>query len=632
MNSVMSHTMPSQRLVIVDGFRAIAIIAVVLFHVFPKTVPGGFIGVDIFFAISGFVIALRYLDPLISGEVTFTRFFARRIRRLLPACLIVVLVTTVLAFAFMQPKDIKIYGASLAAQAGFLQNVAFWQEGNYFDLALVRPLLHTWSLAVEEQFYLLFPFLVLAIRWRPKWATALMVLTLLSSLALGFVGMRASVAMTFFLLPFRVWEFMVGVLVAVLYKRWQHKSVTYGTQVIASVAVLGGVIMVIASIAGFREDAAFPGPQSILALTGTGLVMCAQAHTLPWLDRAFAHPVIQHIGQVSYSWYLWHWPVLSLHYLYVWREMTLAESVAALVIGYGLGVLSYFTVERWGQRSMWLRQPKNTIGLLLLLSGFSLVVGLAANLSSGFLDRFEGREKALHAVTLSIPPYRCPVSIRLSLDDRQFCQINSVPSGEGILLIGDSHADMMKMSLADMATDAKRPFYFLVRNCRVGDFGNRGGCAERDWPILLRQIKQNRITDVFVISYFARKFDPARFQQAVADVADAGIRVTISLPTPDSEILDPSFWIRAGKADSWPEWLSLSRSDVENANADLIAAMRQAANGRPAVRLIDRMSLLCPDRCRFAVGDKPLYHDEHHLTDFGAEYVSPLYRDAILGK
>lgn len=621
--------MKAQRLAVVDGFRAIAIIAVVLFHVFPKTFPGGFIGVDIFFAISGFVIALSYLDPLVSKETTFSGFFARRIRRLLPACLVVLIATTLLALAIMQPKDLKNFGASLAAQAGFLQNVAFWQQGDYFDDPLLKPLLHTWSLAVEEQFYLLFPLLIIALRWRPSWSIGLMLSIMLLSLALGFVGMHASVPMTFYLLPFRAWEFMIGIVVAVLYKGWQNTPASRAVQAAASTALLLGVAMVIAAIAGFKEDAVFPGPQAMLALGGTAMVMYAQAHVLPWLYRAFAHPIVQHFGRVSYSWYLWHWPVVSLHYLYFWREMTVAEGFVAMVIGYALGAFTYLTVEQWGQRSTWLRQPQNTIGLLVVFSGSSLMIGMGAYFSDGFVSRFEGREKALYAAQMSIPPYRCPITSRLTFDGRQFCQINTVKAGEGVLLIGDSHADMMKPALANMATDAGRPFYFLAQNCRISDFGNRGNCPAKAWPELVHQIKANRITDVIVASYFAKKFDPVRFTQAVSALADEGVRVTISLPTPDSPQLDPAFWIKAGKAGSWPEWVSLSRKDVEASNADLIAVMRRTAQGLAGVTLVDRTALLCPVRCRFSVGDKPLYHDEHHLTAFGAAYVSPLYRSAI---
>src|SRR5512139_573123 len=158
----------TKRLPITDGLRAVAVIAVVLFHTFPAAVPAGYVGVDIFFAISGFVIALNYLPRLISRESSFGTFYARRIQRLVPAYLLLISVVSIAAYLILKPVDLRNFGSSLAMQAAYIQNISFWLQGDYFEDALHKPLLHTWSLAVEEQFYICFPLLVLILRRWPR--------------------------------------------------------------------------------------------------------------------------------------------------------------------------------------------------------------------------------------------------------------------------------------------------------------------------------------------------------------------------------------------------------------------------------------------------------------------------------
>jgi len=619
---------PEARLDMVDAMRALAVLAVVLFHVFPKALPGGFIGVDIFFAISGFVIALRYLDPLIAGETGFGSFFARRIRRLVPAYAMLLVAVTIVALVIMTPKDLTNFGQSLAAQALYLQNVAFWQQGDYFDDPLLKPLLHTWSLAVEEQFYLAFPLLVLLLRWRRRWGLALLVLATLGSLAFGMLGTRLSPVMTFYLLPFRVWEFTLGIIAALLYQRLP--AAPGRTAPLASGLVLAGLAMMLAAIAGFGESAPFPGPQAAIALAGAFLVLIGQRHAISLLHRLAGWAPIQHAGRISYSWYLWHWPAVAFPFLVTGRALTLAEALAALLAGYILAELSYRYVETWGQRTARLKPPRRTAALLAGFTGFALVAGLTLLLSDGLIDRYTGRSRALYAAQMDRPPRRCPLAARLAAKDRLFCRIDQAESHDrpGILLIGDSHADLMKPELARMARGAGRPFYLVQQDCRVIDYGVDRNCPAKAWPKLLRQIDAAGIGDVIVISRYTQDFDPARFRHAILDLAATGVHVTIEPTTPESPEFDPETWIRQGRADSWPDRARYRRADYLRDNRVLLATMRPLAR-RDDVTLIEPLALLCPDRCLIARGAAPLYHDPHHLTSTGAALVAPLYRSVI---
>lgn len=282
------------RLKVTDGLRGLAVTAVVLFHSVPSLAPGGFIGVDIFFVISGFVISLVYEQPLGSRSVTFGRFYVRRIKRLGPAYFGLVAATTVGALAVMRPHDLTNYGWSLLSQAVYMQNVAFWTIGDYFENALAKPLLHTWSLAVEEQFYLLFPFLVLAIRHRPRLRNWLLVALTLGSFLVGVAITAISPKTSFYWLPTRAWEFAVGFMVVAGYSK-QPISGAIGTTF-----ALAGALLVLVSVFAFSSHSGMPSLQTILAVAGASAVLWSQnARGTAFL--ATGPP--QFFGRISYSWY-----------------------------------------------------------------------------------------------------------------------------------------------------------------------------------------------------------------------------------------------------------------------------------------------------------------------------------------
>ena len=251
----------------IDGLRAIAVVAVILFHAFPTSLRGGFIGVDIFFVISGFIITTTYFSDLRESRVSLGTFFLKRVRRLAPIYLVVLLVTTIASYGVLIPIHLKHFAESLVAQPVYLQNIVFWHHGDYFEQALSKPLLHTWSLAVEEQFYLAYALLILIVRRAPRLSIPLLVAAVLGSLGLGYVLATVSPKTAFYWLPTRVWEMAIGVLAArvtakTLRPSWRH-------------ALYPGLALMMWAIVGFDERARFPGPQSIAACAGTALALLA---------------------------------------------------------------------------------------------------------------------------------------------------------------------------------------------------------------------------------------------------------------------------------------------------------------------------------------------------------------------
>ena len=293
----------------IDTLRAVAVGLVVMFHAFPALVPGGYIGVDIFFVISGFVISRSYLEPLLSRKTTLRAFYAARFRRLAPALFVVLLLTTIAAYFLVLPSEMQLYAKSLIAQPFYLQNFVFWNEGDYFQAASTKPLLHTWSLAVEEQFYILFGLAILILKPAPRLFLPILLLAAIGSIFLGVILEPISPKTAFFMLPTRVWQLALGVFAYVIAARIGQRNGTW----IDAIALFGLMISVAMGFL-FSENAPYPGPHAYIACLATALsLICFDVgpNKLAVLRLA----PIRYLGRISYGFYLWHWPPISIFHL-----------------------------------------------------------------------------------------------------------------------------------------------------------------------------------------------------------------------------------------------------------------------------------------------------------------------------
>lgn len=311
----------------VDGLRALAVLPVLLFHFHPSAMSGGFIGVDIFFVISGFVISKSILDDLANGKFTVVNFYFKRIRRIFPALTAVLLLTSLAAVLFLLPSDLVDYSQSLAATSAFVSNLYFWKSSGYFAIgAQLRPLLHTWSLAVEEQYYVVAPiaFLLIWSYGKRRWLSYLLPVLLLSficSIAAIFVAPTAN----FFLLPTRAWELLCGAIVA-----FGGIKAPARTAFREAVALLG-LVLIGFGLFVLDEKDAFPGWNALYPCIGTTLLIYAggtgSVDRPPVVNRFLATSPLVAVGRISYSLYLVHWPLVSLARYATLREPTAAEVI-----------------------------------------------------------------------------------------------------------------------------------------------------------------------------------------------------------------------------------------------------------------------------------------------------------------
>ncbi|WP_400770558.1 acyltransferase family protein [Methylosinus sporium] len=422
----------------IDGLRALAVLSVILFHFSKATLPGGYLGVDCFFVISGYLITAIIWPEMQNGEYSLARFYEHRIRRIIPGLLLVLILSAVIGSLLLLPADLIGFGKSLVATLGFAANIFFWRDGDYFGrLAEEKPLLHMWSLGVEEQFYIFFPLLlaVVAKWWR---AQALHVVAALAAmsylanvLALQFDGANPA----FFLLPTRAWELGVGAIVALTPERW----LSHADRPMRLLGFLGLILLVAAMFFPIRLLPVIPEATS--AALGTVLTIFTARTRMTPVAKLFASPPLVFVGLVSYSLYLWHWPTIVLARYYLVRDLSPFEVGAAATFIFIGATLSWRFVEQpFRSRTL------SVARVLSLTGGAAMAValsGVAFVATDGFPARLNGAATKINAAVGT--NWRCPVSEMLSFGASRACVLNLPsrdPRDAEVALIGNSHAQM----------------------------------------------------------------------------------------------------------------------------------------------------------------------------------------------
>ena len=384
----------------IDGLRAVAIASVVIGHAFPAWLPGGFAGVDIFFVISGYLITAIIASELAAGRFSLWQFWQRRIRRIVPALAVMLWVTAIGAWAILTPEDFVQFSKSLAAAAMFGPNLLFARDVDYFATAAgYAPLIHTWTLGVEEQFYLVFPVLMLALfRWRRRAAVVVVAAITLASFVLALWLAPRWPLGAFYLLPTRMWELGLGALCALVPLPRQPRG---------PVAALG-LALIAAGVLVIAPGTPAPGAWFLLPTLGAVLVI-RHAHRGTLTGRVLAWPTLAGLGLVSFGTYLWHQPLLALGDYLWFGGLPIAARGALIVIAVALGAASY----RWIEQPVRRRKVLKRAAPLVLSAAFALAVPAAVG-AAGFAGwllpasgpaavRMDGLKPALAHVPVIIP-------------------------------------------------------------------------------------------------------------------------------------------------------------------------------------------------------------------------------------
>lgn len=441
----------------VDGLRAVAVIPVILFHAGFSAFGGGYVGVDVFFVISGYLITSIILRERLNGTFSLGSFYERRARRIMPALLLVMAACIPLAWIWMLPNELADFGKSLIAVCTFVSNVLFWRTSGYFDGATeLKPLLHTWSLGIEEQYYVLFPLAVGWLLWlgvrRLFWVVAAAAAVSFGiSVWLGSYDATAN----FYLLPSRAWELLAGSLLA----WWSVAGFPLPTdRRLRSALSSIGMLMIVLPIFLYDETTPFPGVTALPPVLGTALVLiCTDRGSI--VGRLLTLRPILWIGAISYSAYLWHQPLFAYARLMSSREPSAWLYLALAGVTLVLAHLSWKYVEApFRDRG---RFKRSQIFLMAAAGSAVLIAaGIAAVGTGGFPDRFTpGTQRLLSPAKTRIES--CP-EVGPGV---HACQLGRAGLEPSVALVGDSHASAIATELSRQLSASNRAGVLLYTDC-----------------------------------------------------------------------------------------------------------------------------------------------------------------------
>jgi peptidoglycan/LPS O-acetylase OafA/YrhL len=519
----------------IDGLRAIAVLAVLAQHVGIRVMRGGFIGVDVFFVISGYLISQVLIADIDVGRSPLVAFYVRRVRRILPALVVVEFATFVCCLIYVLPSEFVDTSRSLVAAALSVSNVYFWLTSGYFDrVALSKPLLHTWSLGVEEQFYLFWPLLITAAcKYGRKTALSMTLIIGLLSIIASAIGAFTHPSATFYLVHTRAWELLLGAVLAL------GAFPNPLSPLVRSILGVVGLLLIGVSVFTINSLEPFPGLLAIPPCLGTAFVILAGRDGTCISSRLLSWQPVVFIGLISYSLYLWHWPVIVFQRNYAFlisggsEKAQKAVMVAASLI---LATLSWkfveqpFRVGRWHlARGRWLR-----MGLIGTCAAVAL--GLAGVVAQGFPARYSARELEVGAFRDSTNMVRLgSCFLEPSRDTPQAFAGECLaldPKMPNYLLLGDSHAAELWLGLSSVY-DRIHFLQATATDClptTVHDFVESRGCVRLIDAMLFDFLTHHRIDRVIL----AAKWRPSSADHLAATLAylkERSIPVTVIGPT-----------------------------------------------------------------------------------------------------
>jgi len=649
----------------VDGLRAVAVVTVVVFHAFPALLPGGFVGVDVFFVISGFLISSIIISGTRQGSFSLIDFYSRRVKRILPALLLVLVVTALVGWFVLLSREYRTLGKHLIGAATFSSNLVLWREANYFDAAsATKQLLHLWSLGIEEQYYLAWPILcsfIVPKRWLALPLTmGLMLLSFGSNIAL----VQNDAVAAFYSPGTRVWELLAGSLIAI----WTARSATsasvpeagpvfQGRARLWDVVSCAGLALIVAGTVLTRESHAFPGWWALLPVCGTCLLIGAGPASV--CNRLIlARPTMVWLGLISYPLYLWHWPLLS--FLYVTESGTSSPLVriAAVALSLLLAWATFVVIEKPIRF-----RPRRWVAAWLVagLAGVGCLGGIIYR-HDGFRDRYPAAEAVVDEILVRREVSEGCVE-RLGGLQPRYCLMSDSTRPPTIALLGDSHSNLLfdalsrrlvglGHNLVQLGGGGCLPFW----DVETGVSGRRNDCATQMKPLLDYVLRTPEIETVVVAhrgaahltgtdlasprSVFqlhdysdARRSDrraiyEAGLREAVRRFQQAGKRVVLVLAPPElpfaplgcvRDTIGHPPRLASSRREICP---TVSRASVQERDAVYREVTGRVASEFQGVSTVDLASPLCDEvECRVVIDSQLLYRDSDHLSPIGAEYV-----------
>jgi peptidoglycan/LPS O-acetylase OafA/YrhL len=437
----------------IDGLRALAVVPVILFHAGFETFSGGFVGVDVFFVISGYLITTIILTELEQDNFSIVNFYERRARRILPALFLVILVCIPFAWFWLLPNAMKDFSQSLVAVSVFASNILFWRESGYFDgAAELKPLLHTWSLAVEEQYYLIFPlFLMLTWRLGKRWILVLLVAVFVASFATAQWASIAKPATAFYLLPTRGWELLIGAFAAFYLSKPNRTE--FGRSLGEVVGWLG-LALILYAVFAYSKTTPFPGVYALAPTVGTVLIILFATQQTT-IGQFVGNKAFVGVGLISYSAYLWHQPLFAFARNFTFNQMHLLLSLFLIALTFVLSALTMKYVET-PFRKVNVVSKKSVFLFSILGTAFFIVVGSIGILKDGFPGKFL-------VLSSAIDDWNHPGSLKKTNINGYYKFDSNKPIN--VLFFGDSHAEQFAPLAKDIGSKGLNAAFLSGGGC-----------------------------------------------------------------------------------------------------------------------------------------------------------------------
>lgn len=617
----------------IDGLRAIAVVSVLLFHAFPGLFPSGFIGVDIFFVISGFLISTIIYDDITNNRFSITKFYERRINRIFPALFIVMASCLAFGWIALFPDELEQLGKHAAGGSAFISNLVLYNESGYFDTSSeIKPLLHLWSLGIEEQFYIFWP-IILWISWKARISIILVAIALfLASLSLNITNISVDQAGTFYLPHTRAWELLMGAILSVAVRYSIQPSNT-----ILSACSITGFAMLFLGFITIKSGSAFPGWQAIMPTLGTALIIYGGVTAYP--NRLISNKIFVWIGLISYPLYLWHWPLISFPRIIMGEDQPAHVNTIALAAAVCLASITYLAIEKPLKRFPSKFKAISLFGLMGCTGIFGYYVyqndGMptraAVVKTQEFNAQFVGPLWQYERNDICLKQAGHP-----NIDGYGwwFCYMNHDRSPE-IMIIGTSYANHLFPGLAEIP-DLKDKAIMSIGACSIasGEHQNHGAttvdpCSgsrpyeERNLVNSIMDRSQN-LKHVIIGGLFAKK-DPEYISSVLRRIDELEAR-SVSLTIVEPHITRPGDLKKCYSRPLSPakEDCKLPISERDKVEENFSALKHAISERHPSVRFFDPNDTFCDvSECSLTIDGMPIYRDEYsHLSEYASYKVA----------
>ena len=622
----------------IEGLRAVAILPVVAYHAASGFAPGGFIGVDIFFVISGYLITGIIFDELKAGSFSLASFYERRIRRIFPALFFMLAGSCVLAYLIVPPRVLAEFGRTVVSTVLFSSNLEFLRTSGYFDDgADLKPLLHTWSLAVEEQFYIVFPLVMIVIwRWFRRHLALILSLAALLALAKSLWVFHKVPTAAFYLTPNRAIELLIGALLAVatlppLVTRFARELLT-----------ACGMLMIVVCVVAYNSRTPFPGWHALVPCIGAALIIYGGRDGDSMVRRALSLPPVRYIGAISYALYLWHWPLLVFMRHYRFGDMTGGVTALTVVTAFALAAFSGRFIERPFRRTASVvasRQPVFVAGAACALA-FGLA-GAVAVADDGMPQRYSPAALAMFKYSGGYNHRRpeCHGEEYRRIPYERSCVYGATSAEPSVAVWGDSYGTELVVGLGELAQRQRGAVLQLTSSAcppavRYSP-AIRPSCSIHNDEVLSHLLADSRIKEVVLAANYEEYVDDhwstlsAGLEAAVADLVHAGKEVTLLYPYPTFHYPVPDALgelLARGRA---PAQFTITHAEYLRVNALPIALLDTIAAKFP-VRRVDPTEKLCNlERCLAYDGGDVLYWDAIHISVSGGRRVAVAFSDVL---